>query len=191
MITFDTVLESWDFILYNEKILGTIGVPLWVPFGTQSTLVNVKNLKKSIFWFSKIHYNGTQNGTPMVPKVSNGTQTVPKWYPNSLTHFFKWWFFIIFQVQKMAIWPLWPQFWVPSRNFGYHRYFFRNTYHVSYLRKKRRSLSRDIYLPSLIFLIFYQIHNFHLWDKLHFLGTIEYSMVPKNFTIVKYEVSAF
>ena len=121
----------------------------------------------------------------MVPKM------VPKWYPNSLTHFFKWWFFIIFQVQKMATWPLWPQFWVPSRNFGYHRYFFRNTYHVSYLRKKRRSLSRDIYLPSLIFLIFHQIYNFHLWDKLHFLGTIEYSMVPKNFTIVKYEVSAF
>ena len=136
MITFDTVLESWDFILYNEKIW----VPLWVPFGTQSTLVNVKNLKKSIFWFSKIHHNGTQNGTPMVPKVSNGTQMVPKmvpkWYPNSLTHFFKWWFFIIFQVKKMATWPLWPQFWVPSRNFGYHRYFFRNTYHVSYLRKK-------------------------------------------------------
>ena len=112
--TFDTSLESWNFILFNEKILGTIGVPLWVPFGTQSTLVNVKNLKKSIFWFSKIHHNGTQNGTPMVPKVSNGTQTVPKmvpkWYPNSLTHFFKWWFFIIFQVQKMATWLLWPQF---------------------------------------------------------------------------------
>ena len=113
----------------------------------------------------------------MVPKVSNGTQMVPKmvpkWYPNSLTHFFKWWFFIIFQVQKMATWLLWPQFWVPSQIFGYHRYFFWKTYHVSYLRKKRRPLSRDIYLPSLIFLIFYQIHDFDLWDTLHFLGTID------------------
>ena len=121
----------------------------------------------------------------MVPKM------VPKWYPNTLTHFLTWWIFIIFQVQKMATWPLWQQFWVPSQFFGYHRLFFWITYHVSYLRKKRRSLSRDIYLPSLLYLIFYQIHNFHLWDTLHFLGTIEYSMVPKNFTIVKYEVSAF
>ena len=122
--TFDTSLKSWDFILFNEKILGTIGVPLWVPFGTKSTLVNVKNLKKSIFWFSKIHHNGTQNGTPMVPKVSIGTQTVPKRYPNSLTNFFKWWFFIIFQVQKMATWPLWPQFWVPSQIFWVPSIFF-------------------------------------------------------------------
>ena len=119
MITFDTVLESWDLILYNEKTLGTIGVP----FGTQSTLVNVENLKKSIFWFSKIHYDGTQNGTQVVPKL-----------PDT---FFQMMIFHHFSSQKMATWPLWPQFWVPSRNFGYHRYFFRNTYHVSYLRKKR------------------------------------------------------
>ena len=32
-------------------------------------------------------------------------------------------------------------------------------------------------------MIFYQIQYFHLWDKLYFSGTIEYSMVPvpKNF----------
>ena len=57
--------------------------------------------------------------------------------------------------------------------------------------KKTGSLTRIIYLPSLKLLIFGQIHDFHLWDTLHFLGTIEYSMVPKIFTIVKYEVSAF
>ena len=68
---------------------------------------------------------------------------------------------------------------------------FWKSYRVSYLRKKMYAIFRDIYLPSFIFMIFYQIQDFHLWDKLHFLGTIEYSMVPKNFTIVKYEVSAF
>ena len=51
------------------------------------------------------------------------------------------------------------KFWVPS-------IFFWKTYHVSYLRKKRRSLSRDIYLPSLIFLIFYQIHNILWYPKI-------------------------
>ena len=170
--TFDTVLESWDFILFNEKILGTIGVPLWVPFGTQSVPINVENFKKSIFYNTKIRHNGTQNGTPVVPKMSNGTQIVPKmvpkWYPNSLTHFIRRSIFMIFQVQKMATSPLWVPFWVPSQIFGYHRLFFWKTYHVSYLRKKRRSLSRNIYLPSFIFMIFYQIQDFHLWDKLHF-----------------------
>ena len=138
--TFDTVLESWDFILFNEKILGTIGVPLWVPFGTQSVPINVENFKKSIFYNTKIRHNGTQNGTPVVPKMSNGTQIVPKmvpkWYPNSLTHFIRRSIFMIFQVQKMATSPLWVPFWVPSRIFGYHRLFFWKTYHVSYLRKK-------------------------------------------------------
>ena len=108
--TFDTVLESWDFILFNEKILGTIGVPLWVPFGTQSVSINVENFKKSIFYNTKIRHNGTQNGTPVVPKMSNGTQIVPKmvtkWYPNSLTHFIRRSIFMIFQVQKMATSPL-------------------------------------------------------------------------------------
>ena len=122
---FDTVLESWDFILFNEKILGTIGVPLWVPFGTQSVSINVENFKKSIFYNTKIRHNGTQNGTPVVPKMSNGTQIVPKmvpkWYPNSLTHFIRRSIFMIFQVQKMATSPLWVPFWVPSRIFGYHR----------------------------------------------------------------------
>ena len=125
MITFDTVLESLDFILYNEKILGTIGVPLWVPFGTQSVSINVENFKKSIFYNTKVRHNGTQNGTPVVPKMSNGTQIVPKmvpkWYPNSLTHFIRRSIFMIFQVQKMATSPLWVPLWVPSRIFGYHR----------------------------------------------------------------------
>ena len=138
--TFDTSLESWDFILFNEKILGTIGVPLWVPFGTQSVPINVENFKKSIFYNTKIRHNGTQNGTPVVPKMSNGTQIVPKmvpkWYPNSLTHFIRRSIFMIFQVQKMATSPLWVPFWVPSQIFGYHRLFFWKTYHVSYLRKK-------------------------------------------------------
>ena len=61
--TFDTVLESWDFILVNEKILGTIGVPLWVPFGTQSVPINVENFKKSIFYNTNIRHNGNQNST--------------------------------------------------------------------------------------------------------------------------------
>ena len=123
MITFDTVLESWDFILYTEKNLGTIGVPLWVPFGTQSTLVNVENLKKSIFWFSKIHYNGTQNGTPMVPKVSNGTQVVPK-LPDT---FFQMMIFHHFSSQKnghmttlATILGTIAKFWVPSIFFSEH-----------------------------------------------------------------------
>ena len=175
--TFDTVLESWDFIIFNEQILGTIGVPLWVPFGTQSTLVNVENLKKSIFWFSKIHYNGTQNGTQVVPKL-----------PDT---FFQMMIFHHFSSQKnghmttlATILGTIAKFWVPSIFFSEH-------IPCQLSEKKRRPLSRDIYLPSLIFLIFHQIYNFHLWDKLHFLGTIEYSMVPKNFTIVKYEVSTF
>ena len=78
MITFDTVLESFDFILYNENILGTIGVPLWVPFGTQSMPMNVENFKKNRFFCFKKFAIMVQNGTPMVPKVSNGTQVVPK-----------------------------------------------------------------------------------------------------------------
>ena len=117
-------------------------------------------------------------GLQTVPKM------VPKWYPKSLTHFFKWSFFIIFQVKRMATWPLWPQLWVPSIFFSEH-------ISCQLSEKKRRPLSRDIYLPSFIFMIFCQIQDFHLWDKLHFLGTIEYSMVPKIFTIEKCEVSAF
>ena len=73
--TFDTVLESWDFILFNEKILGTIGVPFWVPFGTQSIPINVEISKKCIFYIAKKPCNGTQNSTPVVPKMSNGTPT--------------------------------------------------------------------------------------------------------------------
>ena len=69
MITFDTVLESLDFIIYNKKILGTIGVPIWIPFGTQSMPMNVENVKKIDFCFLKIRYNGTQNGTQVVPKL--------------------------------------------------------------------------------------------------------------------------
>ena len=48
-----------------------------------------------------------------------------------------------------------------------------------------------IYLPSLKLLFFCQILNFHLWANCHFLGTIEYSTVPKFFIIVKFEASAF
>ena len=140
---------------------------------------------------SKNRSFGFQKFIIMVPKM------VPQWYPKCLMvpklpdTFFQMMIFHHFSSQKnghmttlATILGTIAKFWVPS-------IFFRNTYHVSYLRKKRRPLSRDIYLPSLIFLIFHQIYNFHLWDKLHFLGTIEYSMVPKNFTIVKYEVSAF
>ena len=158
-------------------------VLLWVSFGTQSVFINVENFKKSIFYNTKIRHNGTQNGTSVVPQMFTGTQIVPKmvpkWYPNSLAHFIKRSISMIFQVQKMATSPLWVPFWVPSWIFGYHRLFFWKTYHVSYLRKKRRSLSRYNYLPSFIFMIFYQIQDFHLWGKLYFLGTIEYSMVPK------------
>ena len=77
-----------------------------------------------------------------------------------------------------------PDFWVPLIIFLEHI--------PSQLpQKKTGSLTRIIYLPNLKILIFGQIHDFHLWDTLHFLGTIEYSMVPKIFTIVKYEVSVF
>ena len=131
----------------------------------------------------------------MVPKMSNGTQMVPKmvpkWYPNSLTHFIEWSIFIIFEVKK------WPQGYF-DHHFGYHTWFlgtidyFFGTHTISATsEKKTGSLTRIIYLPNLKILIFGQIHDFHLWDTLHFLGTIEYSMVPKIFTIVKYEVSAF
>ena len=51
-------------------------VPFWVPFGTQSVPINVENSKKSIFYIAKKSCNGTQNGTPVVPKMSNGTQMV-------------------------------------------------------------------------------------------------------------------
>ena len=113
-ITVDTVLESWNFILWNKKILGTIGVP----FGTQSTPINARFSKNIEFYKRK--------NAIMVPKM------VPQWYPkclmvrypNTLTHFLTWWIFIIFRVQKMATWPLWQQFWVPSQFFGYHRLFF-------------------------------------------------------------------
>ena len=150
-----------------------------------------EKFQKIDFLFLKIHYNGTQNGTPMVPKVSNGTQNgtqvVPK-HPDTFSHMMNFHHFSSPKNGHMTtlatILGTIAIFWVPST-------FFWITYHVSCLRKKRRSLSRDIYLPSLLYLIFYQIHNFHLWDTLHFLGTIEYSMVPKNFTIVKYEFSAF
>ena len=140
---------------------------------------------------SKNRFFGFQKFIIMVPKMVPQWYPkclmVPKRYPNSLTHFFKWWFFIIFQVKKnghmttlATILGTIAKFWVPSIFFSEH-------IRCQLSEKKRRPLSRDIYLPSLIFLIFHQIYNFHLWDKLHFLGTIEYSMVPKNFTIVKYE----
>ena len=144
---------------------------------------------------SKNRFFGFQKFIIMVPKM------VPQWYPKCLMvpkmvpklpdTFFQMMIFHHFSSQKNGHMTTLATILGTSRNFGYHRYFFRNTYHVSYLRKKRRPLSRDIYLPSLIFLIFHQIYNFHLWDKLHFLGTIEYSMVPKIFTIENYEVSAF
>ena len=127
----------------------------------------------------------------MVPKVSDCTQNTTQVVPKIPDTFFQMMIFHHFSSSKnghmttlATILGTIANFWVPS-------IFFWKAYHVSYLREKRRPLSRDIYLPSLIFLIFYQIHDFHLWDTLHFLGTIEYSMVPKNFTIVKYEVSAF
>ena len=89
------------------------------------------------------------------PKMSNGTQIVPKMvpkrYPNFLTHFTRRSTFMIFQVQKMATSPLWVPFWVPSQIFGYHRLFFWKTYHVSYLRKKGGSyLAIFTYLSSFL-----------------------------------------
>ena len=175
--TLDTCLESWDFILFNEKILGTIEVPLWVPFGTQSVSINVENFKKSIFYNTKIRHNGTQNGTQVVPQL--------------LDTLYKRINFHDFSSSKNGhittlgtILGTIPNFWVPS-------IIFLENIPCQLSEKKMSSISRDIYLSSFIFMIFYQIQDFHLWDKLHFLGTIEYSMVPKNFTIVKYEVSAF
>ena len=139
--TFDTSLESWDFILFNEKILGTIGVPPWVLYHSQSVSINVENFKKSIFYNPKTWHNGTQNGTPVVPKMSNGTQIVPKmvpkWYPNSLTHFIRRSIFMIFQVQKMATSPLWVPFGVPSQIFGYHRLFFLENIPCQLSEKKK------------------------------------------------------
>ena len=97
-------------------------------------------------WHSKENY-----GTPVVPKISNGTQIVPKmvpkWYPNSLTHFIRRSIFMIFQVQKMATSPL----WVPSQILGYRRLFFWKTYHVSYLRKRcKQYLAIFTYLASFL-----------------------------------------
>ena len=95
---------------------------------------------------TKIRHNGTQNGTPVVPKMSNGTlivpKMVPKWYPNSLTHFIRRSIFMIFQVQKMATSPLRVPFGVPSQIFGYHRLFFCKTYHFSIWEKNVRNTSR-------------------------------------------------
>ena len=136
-ITVDTVLESWNFILWNQKILGTIGVP----FGTQSMPINAEILKKINFYDMRNRHNGTQNGTPMVPKMSNGTQMVPKmvpkWYPNSLTHFIEWSIFIIFEVKK------WPQGYF-DHHFGYHTWFlgtidyFFGTHTISATSEKQR-----------------------------------------------------
>ena len=87
----------------------------------------MENLKKSIFWFSKIHYNGTQNGTPMVPKVSNGTQTVPKMVPKLPDTFFQMMIFHHFSSQKnghmttlATILGTIAKFWVPSIFFSEH-----------------------------------------------------------------------
>ena len=130
-ITIDTILESWDPKLHDEKFLGTI-----------LYLKQDKNLKiwgNLDFYSTQKCHHGTQDGTPMVPRMSNGTQMVPrmvpKWYPNFLTHFIVWSIFIILRVQKMAQKPLWPSFWVPSAIPGYHRWYFRKTYHVSSFRK--------------------------------------------------------
>ena len=174
--TFDTSLESWDFILFNEKILGTIGVPLWVPFGTQSVPIDVENFKNWFFYNTKLRHNSTQNGTQVVPQLLDTLYKKINFHDFSSSkngHI----------TTLGTIWGTIPNFWVPSI------IFLENIPWLS--EKKMSSISRDIYLPSFIFMIFYQIQDFHLWDKLHFLGTIEYSMVPKNFIIVKYEVSAF
>ena len=122
-------------------------------------------------------HNGTQNGTPMVPKLPDAFYRMINfhhfWSPKNGP-----------KATLTMILGTIANFWVPL-------IIFWNTYYVSYLRKKMYQITRIIYLPSLELLIFCQIDDFHLWDTLHFLGTIEYSMVPKIFTIVKYEVSAF
>ena len=55
-------------------------VPLGYHFGYHSvpkcTYKCGKFQKKSIVYNTKIRHNGTQNGTPVVPKMSNGTQMV-------------------------------------------------------------------------------------------------------------------
>ena len=123
----------------------------------------------------KIRHNGTQNNTPVVPRMSNinGTQIVPKmvpkWYPNSLTHFIRRSIFMIFQVQKMATSPLWVPFWVPSRIFGYHRLFFWKTYHVSYLTKNLRNISRYL-LTQLHFYDFLPNPGFSFVGQIVFFG---------------------
>ena len=83
--------------------------------------------------------------------------------------------FIIFQVKKMATWPLWPQFWVPL-------IFFRNTYHVSYLRKKRWQLSRNIYFSALEFVFFFNFTNIDVYHIFICWLIREYSMTVKIFS---------
>ena len=80
-----------------------------------------------------------------------------------------------------------PNFWVPLIIF----FFFEHILCKLFKKKKTYPITLIIYLPSLELLIFCQIHDFHLYDTLHFMGTIAYSMVPNIFTFVNYEVSAF
>ena len=115
-----------------------------------------------------------------VPRMCNGNQIVPQ----LLDTLYKKINFHAFSSSKNGhittlgtIWGTIPNFWVPS-------IIFLENIPCQLSEKKSCPLYRDIDLPGLIFLIFYQIHGFHLWDTLHF-------WVPKHFTIVKYEVLAF
>ena len=136
-------------------------------------------------------HNGTQNGTPMVPKMLNGTQNSTQVVPKLSDAFYRMINFHHFWSPKngskatltMILGTI-LNFWVPLIIFLEHIL-------CKLFKKKTYPITRIIYLPSLELLIFCQIHHFHLWDSLHFLGTIEYSMVPKIFIIVKYEISAF
>ena len=133
--------------------------------------------KNRFFYNTKIRHNSTQNGTQVVPQLLDTLYKKINFHDFSSSkngHI----------TTLGTILGTIPNFWVPS-------IIFLENIPCQLSEKKMYSISRDIYLPSFIFMIFYQIQDFHLWDKLHFLGTIEYSMVPKNFTIVKYEVSAF
>ena len=58
--------------------MGTIGVLFGVPFGTQSTPINVEILKKVDFYDIKNRHNGTQNVEWYPNGTQNSTQVVPK-----------------------------------------------------------------------------------------------------------------
>ena len=147
--------------------------------------------QKIDFYIAKKSCNGTQNGTPMVPKVSNGTQNGTQVVTKLPDTFFQMMIFHHFSSQKNGHMTTLATILCTIAKFRVPSIFFSEHIPCQLSEKKKEVFVSRYLLTQFDFLIFHQIYNFHFWDKLHFLGTIEYSMVPKNFTIVKYEVSAF